>query len=137
MGLVQTQITLKNGGDVASAQRGYIKKQDIREVTLTALVDTGAGTLVINEDIRQKLGLAVEGLRKSELADGKKQVFQVTEPVRIYWRDRNTACPALVLPEASGALLGAIPLEDMDLIVHPAKNILTGAHGDEVLCCIK
>jgi hypothetical protein len=34
-------------------------------------------------------------------------------------------------------LLGAIPLEDMDLIVNPAKGELVGAHGDEVVCLVK
>jgi hypothetical protein len=34
-------------------------------------------------------------------------------------------------------LLGAIPLEDMDLIVDPAGRELRGAHGDEVVCLVK
>jgi hypothetical protein len=41
-----------------------------------------------------------------------------------------------VLPGAEEVLLGAIPLEDMDLIVNPARQELTGAHGDEVVCLI-
>jgi hypothetical protein len=30
--------------------------------------------------------------------------------------------------------LGAIPLEDMDLVVNPALQELVGAHGDDVVC---
>jgi hypothetical protein len=30
-------------------------------------------------------------------------------------------------------VLGAIPLEDMDLIVDPKRQELIGAHGDEVI----
>jgi hypothetical protein len=49
----------------------------------------------------------------------------------------STAVPAIVLQGAGEVLLGAIPLEDMDLIVDPARRELTGAHGDEVLCMVK
>ncbi|MDR3160831.1 MAG: clan AA aspartic protease [Spirochaetaceae bacterium] len=137
MGIVYAEITLKNAADVGAAQRGYIREQDIRGMTVRALVDTGSGTLVINEQVREALGLTVRGQRKSELADGTKTIAQVTEPVEIHWKDRDTACPALVLPDAGEVLLGAIPMEDMDLMVDPVRQVLTGAHGDEVLCMVK
>jgi hypothetical protein len=57
--------------------------------------------------------------------------------VEIHWQDRDTTCPALVLPDAGEVLLGAIPLEDMDLMVDPVRQVLTGAHGDEILCMVK
>jgi clan AA aspartic protease len=136
MGLVYTAITLKNAADVSDVDRGYRKAGEVRQTAVNALVDTGAGTLVINEDVREKLGLRITGLRRSTLADGEKFTYQVTEPVSVFWKDRDTACPALVLPDAPDVLLGAIPLEDMDLIVNPATLQLVGAHGDEVLCYI-
>jgi clan AA aspartic protease len=134
MGTVYAEITLKNSLDVSKAQEGIIPEKTVRETTVRALVDTGAGTLVINEAMRQKLGLRVKGLRRAELADGAKQVYQMTEPVEVHWKDRESICRALVLPEAREALLGAIPLEEMDLIVDPTEQALKGAHGDEVLC---
>jgi clan AA aspartic protease len=137
MGTVYSEIILKNAGDAINAQRGIVPKEEVRTVTVDALVDTGAGTLVINEETRQKLGLVVEGLRRATLADGASASYQVTEPVKIYWKDRDTTCPAIVIPGADNILLGAIPLEDMDLIVDPQRRQLTGAHGDEVLCLIK
>jgi predicted aspartyl protease len=42
-----------------SADRGFIPRNQVRQVTVNALVDTGAWTLVINEAARQKLGLNV------------------------------------------------------------------------------
>ncbi|MDR3338118.1 MAG: hypothetical protein LBT16_13040, partial [Treponema sp.] len=59
------------------------------------------------------------------------------EPVEIHWEDRETTCPAIILPGADNILLGAIPLEDMDLIIDPKRPQLTGAHGSEVVCLIK
>jgi clan AA aspartic protease len=137
MGTVYTEITLKNSGDSIRVQEGLITEQEIRAVTVRAMVDTGCGSLVISEDIRETLGLKVKGLRSGTLADGSRPVCRVTEPVEIHWKNRDTACPALVLPGAEEVLLGAIPLEDMDLIVNPARQELTGAHGDEVLCMLK
>ena len=137
MGLVYTEITLKNAADVVNVQRGIISEKEIRAVTVQALVDTGSGTLGITEEVREKLGLTVQGLRSAELADGGRQVCRLTEPVNIHWKDRVCACMALVIPGAREVLLGAIPLEDMDLTVHPAGNDLTGAHGDEIVCMLK
>ena len=51
MGNVFAEITVKNALDVGLARAGQIAEQDVRTVTLTAIVDTGATTLVINEDI--------------------------------------------------------------------------------------
>jgi clan AA aspartic protease len=137
MGTVYAEITLKNVADVSYVQRGDMAEKDVRECTVRALVDTGAGTLVINEAVRRQLGLEIKGLRSAYLADGLRQVCRVTEPVEIHWKNRDTACPALLLPGAEEVLLGAIPLEDMDLVVDPSSRELRGAHGDEVVCLIK
>jgi clan AA aspartic protease len=137
MGTVYTEITLKNALDVGNARIGNISATAVRATTVSALVDTGAGTLVINEETRQKLGLVIEGLRRATLADGVSETYQVTEPVKIFWEDRDTACRAIVIPGADSILLGAIPLEDMDLIVDPQKQRLVGAHGSDVVCLIK
>ncbi|MDR3336810.1 MAG: clan AA aspartic protease [Treponema sp.] len=136
MGIVHSEIILKNAGDVANVQRGIIPEKEVRAVAVNALVDTGAGTLVINEETRQKLGLTTKGLRRATLADGESEVYKVTEPVEIHWKDRDTTCPAIVIPNANKILLGAIPLEDMDLIVDPQRQQLVGAHGDEVVCLV-
>jgi clan AA aspartic protease len=137
MGTVYTEVILKNAGDRVKARDGIIAEKEVRETTIRALVDTGAGTLAITEAVREKLGLAIQGLRRSTLADGTKQVYQVTEPVEIRWKDRYTACPATLLPGAGEVLLGAIPMEDLDLIVDPKRQQVVGAHGDEALYMLK
>jgi hypothetical protein len=40
-------------------------------------------------------------------------------------------CRPWVVPGAKEVLLGAIPLEDMDLMVDPVRQQLVGVHGDE------
>jgi clan AA aspartic protease len=133
MGLVYAEITLKNGDDVAGARAGRITEGEIRAVTVDALVDTGCGSLVITEEVRKKLGLSAQGTRWATLADGARQAYSLTEPVEIHWKNRDSVCRALVVPDADNVLLGAIPLEDMDLIVDPLRQQLKGAHGDDIV----
>ena len=137
MGNVFAELTLKNSGDVTNVNRGIIKENEIRSLTVTALVDTGAITLVINEDMQRKLGLALRGEREATVANETKVMCKITDPVEVHWKNRFTAIPALVMPGGAGVLLGAIPLEDMDLIVDPARQALIGAHGDEIVSIVK
>ena len=133
MGTFKEEITLENIVDRGLVNRGYIKEAEIRTLTVQAMPDTGAWTLVINEDIREKLGLTIQGSADSTLADGKTSTYPVTESVKIQWKDRNIELPAVVVAEAKEVLLGAMPLEGMDLIVDPVHKRLAGAHGDQPL----
>ncbi|GHV41630.1 hypothetical protein AGMMS50268_16740 [Spirochaetia bacterium] len=137
MGITYTEITLKNADDRVRVEEGLIKEKDVRQVTVTAMVDTGAGTLVITEAVCEQLGLSIQGLRNATVVGGGKAICKRTSPVTIYWKDRSSACNALVVPGETNILLGAIPLEDMDLIVNPVKQVLEGAHGDEILMMLK
>jgi clan AA aspartic protease len=137
MGAVYADITLKNAGDVINVRRGYISEEQVRETAVRAMVDTGAGTLVINEAVRKELGLTVLEVREATLANGEKANCKIAEGVRVHWKERSMLCEPWVLPDAEEVLLGAIPLEDMDLMVDPAERKLVGAHGDEILGIIK
>jgi len=132
MSLVQTEITLKNAADQIMVQNGYKQETEVRQMTVKALVDTGAWTLVINEEICKKLGLEITGNKSGTLADGKKDFYPMAGPVEVMWKTRRVLLDALVLPEADEILLGAIPLEAMDLTVNPRRE-LVGAHGDEMI----
>ena len=131
MGFVHAELILKNAGDVTNVRRGLIGETEIRQTTVTAVVDTGAATLVINEAIRQQLGLEIVSDYKARLADGSPHTYALTESVQIHWKNREASLQAILVPNAANVLLGAIPLEAMDLVVNPVKQELTGAHGDE------
>jgi predicted aspartyl protease len=133
MGEVVEKITLVNTRDAANARSGYIKEADVRRVTVDAVVDTGAGPLVITEALRQRLGLEIEKEETVFLAGGVPQRCVKTELVDIRWQDRYTAIRPVVLPSGGEILLGVIPLEDMDLKVNPIDRCLEGAHGDRWL----
>jgi len=133
MGAVFEEITIKNAGDVFCVNQGLIKEEDVRAITVTAKVDTGASELVINEELCEKLGLRVVEERKARVADGRWVFCKLVHGVEIHWKDRYALCGAMVLPGSVNVLLGVVPLEVMDLIVDPGKQELVGRHGDEVV----
>ena len=137
MGEVRTEITLVNLRDAGKAVDGIIPESEVRRLTVNAVVDTGAWTLVINEAVREKLGLRVEGSLDTTVAGGGKVPSQVTEWVEIRWKDRRASCEAIVLPGEADVLLGALPLEAMDLTVNPKRREVVGAHGDTRLSVVK
>jgi predicted aspartyl protease len=130
MGIVHAEITLKNTIDVGAYKRNLINEPEIRQAVVQAVVDTGAMTLVINEQLRQQLGLGVVGAKVATLANNVKETVQIAEAVDVHWKNRSMTCRPWVVG-AGRVLLGAIPLENMDLIVDPAGEEVIGAHGDE------
>jgi clan AA aspartic protease len=137
MGEVRTEVTLVNLREAGKAQDGIIPESAVRQLTVNAVVDTGAWTLVINEKTREKLGLRVEETAETGVARGGTIPSRITEPVRVYWKNRRTTCEAVVLPGEEDVLLGAYPLEGMDLMVHPKTQEVVGAHGDKVRYVVK
>ena len=59
------------------------------------------------------------------------------ENVVVWFEDRWCSTSALVLPDDSEPPLGAIPLEEMDLFVHPAQQQLLPLHPDGPVMILK
>jgi clan AA aspartic protease len=137
MGTFTEEITLVNARDIGYARDGFIPDTKIRTVTLEAIPDTGAWTLIVNEETRRKLGLAVVEAVESSLADGSSTQYGLTEPVEIRWKDRRISLQAVVIPNANSILLGALPLEGLDLYVDPVNQRLAGVHGDRRVHLVK
>jgi clan AA aspartic protease len=131
------EITLLNAADESNARVGIIPGEKVRSMTIKAVPDTGAWTLVINEATRAKLGLDINGSMGATLADGSSTSYNQTEAVDIQWKDRSTTQQALLLPNADDVLLGALPLEAMDLMVDPINERLVGVHGDQAVYRVK
>ena len=90
---------------------------------INALVDTGAITLCIPEHIVLQLKLEALEQREVTTADGKKRLVPYVGPVQIRFENRNCFTGALVLGDS--VLLGAGPLEDMDLVINPRLQTIT------------
>lgn len=124
MGLVKANIVITNHADITLHEEGYIKDSQIRSVNVSALVDSGAVMLAINQKIKNQLGLKVRDRRTAQLADGSVLELDVVGPLEVRFKDRFSITNAMVLPGNEEALLGAIPMEEMDLLIHPSKEEL-------------
>jgi len=124
MGLVYADIELINGGDMELARRQIIGEEEIKRMQVNILVDTDSYYLCINETIQEQLGLSVLEKRKGQLADGSVAEYDVVGPIEIKFKNRRCHVDAMVLKGDSEPLLGAIPLEDMDVLVHPLRQEL-------------
>ncbi len=108
MGIIYAELRLANDA-----------KSDLEEISVTALVDTGALHLRIPEHAALQLQLKTVEMREVILADGKSHQVPYVSPVRIEFLNRHAVTGALVF--GNQVLLGAIPMEDMDLIIEPAS----------------
>lgn len=124
MGLVYADIELINGGDLEMVRRHLMDKDEVKRMWVNMLVDTGAYNLCINENIQAQLDFPVVEKRVAETADGRIVELDVVDNVQVRFKNRATTCRAMVLPGSSEPLLGAIPLEDMDVLIHPQRQEL-------------
>ncbi|MGR3178603.1 MAG: clan AA aspartic protease [Candidatus Anammoxibacter sp.] len=111
MGIVRAGIILKNP-----------KQDKLKEIEVDALVDTGALHLCIPERVALQLGLVELYKREVTTADGKEHLCSYVGPVEVKFENRGCFTGALVLGDE--VLLGAVPMEDMDVLVSPAQGKL-------------
>ena len=124
MGLVHAEIELINGEDISLSRRHVIGEEEIKSMKVNVLVDSGAVMLCINETIQEQLQLPIVERRKAQLADGSIGEFDIVAPVEIRFKNRRGSCQAIVMPTNNEVLLGCIPMEDMDVVIHPTRNEL-------------
>lgn len=124
MGLIYADIELVNAGDLEMVRRHILGEEEIKRISVKMLVDTGAYNLCINETIQQQLDLPFVEKRKGVSANGHIEEYDVVGPVQVLFKNRKTVCYALVLHGDNEPLLGSIPLEDMDVLIHPLREEL-------------
>lgn len=111
MGLVSAKITLENP-----------RETSLQPVEVQALVDSGAVHLCIPENVRIQLRLDEIDKKEVTLADGGKKLVPYVGPILVRFKNRVGFAGALVMGDQ--VLLGAIPMEDMDLVILPKERTL-------------
>jgi clan AA aspartic protease len=124
MGLVFAMITLKNP-----------RFPDVSPVEIEALADTGSVHLCIPEHVRLQLKLEEHDKKEVTIADGSKRLVPYVGPLEVRFKNRVGFVGALVMGDQ--VLLGAIPMEDMDLVVHPkTRSIEVNPENPNIACSI-
>ncbi|MFN7902042.1 MAG: clan AA aspartic protease [Pseudomonadota bacterium] len=124
MGLVYANIELQSARHV-----------DVPGIIVNALVDSGAMTLCIPEHMALQLKLDKLEDREVVLGDGRHISCPFVGPVRVRFENRQTFVGAMVLGDE--VLLGAIPMEDMDVLIHPLNQKLMVNPANPNMACIK
>jgi clan AA aspartic protease len=123
MGVVTAKLQLSNP-----------REPSLAPMEVAALADTGSVFLCIPEHVRIQLNLEALEYREVKLADGSRASYPYVGPIVVRFKNRTGFMGALVLGDE--VLLGAIPMEEMDLVVNPrdrtvdvnpdSPNIATG-----------
>ena len=99
------------------------REPDLKPVRVKALADLGALMLCIPEHVVLQLKLETESMREVSLADGRSMTVPYVGPICVGFGKRFCYVGALVLGDE--VLLGAVPMEDMDLVVSPGRREIT------------
>ena len=108
---------------------------ELPPVEVEALADTGTTFLCVPPAVADALRLETVDRKEATLADGRRQSIPYVGPVEIRFKNRVAFGGALVMGER--VLLGAIPMEDMDLVVHPlARKVDVNPASPDVATCL-
>jgi clan AA aspartic protease len=139
MGLTYATIEVSNGYDILKSEDGFISENEIRRWSGEMLVDSGAIRMAINEEIKQKLGLKNGMITPVTLANGDVVKIELIGNLVVRFGNRKCYTDAFVLPGNTEPLLGAIPMEGMDLAIIPSESKLdyNPNHPDGALFSLK
>jgi clan AA aspartic protease len=124
MGMVYAEIELTNAEDLGLARRHIIGEEEIKRINVRMLADSGAYMMAINESIQAQLELPFIEKRKAVMADNSIREFDVVGPIMVKFKNRTGICNAYLLEGNSEPLLGAIPMEELDVLIHPLRQEL-------------
>ena len=125
-----TEIELTNLADAVLADRGVIKREDIRRVVVEdALVDTGATRLSLPQSIIDQLGLTPVSSAKARTASGTVDRTIYSE-VRFTILEREGSIPVTDLPADAPVLVGHMVLEQLDLCLDIRKGLIYNPDHD-------
>ena len=111
MGIIMATVELSNP-----------RQPQLHPLETSALVDTGAMTICIPEHVATQLQLPEIEKREVTTADERSHVVPYVGPIQIRFQNRTCFTGALVLGDT--VLLGAVPMEDMDLVISPSRQTI-------------
>ena len=134
MGRVTVSIKVENLADAMLAEQNRLASEEIRSAAIEALVDTGATLLCLPYKAIAELGLSLLGQREAKTANGvvTRGVYQ---GARLSILGRTCTVDVMELPEGTPALVGYIPLENLDLQPDPKQQcvIPNPEHGGKMV----
>jgi predicted aspartyl protease len=117
VGRFAVDFEVANFGDVELAHRGLLRPDQVRRQMIRGVVDSGAAPFVLPQAVVKELGLRITRKVQVKYADGRRARRSAAEGAYVKIFDRASTFTAVVEPKRDTALIGAIVLEDLDLLV--------------------
>lgn len=117
LGRFSVEVEMANDEDLINAKSGLITPEQVRRARIRGVVDSGATRLVIPESLARQLGLDTSGTIQVRYADGRVANRAIAQRVHFTYGGRDSIFNAVVEPDRESALIGAIVLEDLDLLI--------------------
>lgn len=117
VGRFSIEMEVANNDDLALARRGLLPSDQVRRQTVSGVVDSDAAKLVLPQAVVKKLGLRLGDKIRVRYADGRTAQRREAEGAYVELLGRHGTFTAIVEPKRTSALVGAIVLEDLDLLV--------------------
>jgi predicted aspartyl protease len=117
VGRFRIEFEVANYADIVKARDGLLEPARVRRQRLRGLVDSGAAKLVLPQAVAKALGLRLMDPITVRYADGREARRREAEGAYVELLGRHGTFTAIVEPKRETALIGAIILEDLDLLV--------------------
>jgi predicted aspartyl protease len=117
MGRFSVDLEISNFEDISLARRGALPPEKVRRQTVRGVVDSGAAKLVLPGTLVKRLGLPLGEKISVRYADGRKATRRTAQAAQVRLLEREGTFTAVIEPKRETALVGAIVLEDLDLLV--------------------
>jgi predicted aspartyl protease len=124
MGRFAVEVNLANHEDAILVKAGSLEPDQVRRVRVSGTVDPGASHLVVPKSVATQLGLSSAGKATVHYADRRKAIRDVVKDVDVELLQREGTFKAIVEPRRTDVLIGAIVLEDLDLLVDCTSQTL-------------
>ena len=130
MGEIRSNVSLENTVDRGVFDRGQGQETDVRRATIDGMVDTGAVSLILPQDVVERLGLDQQGTAVVTYADERQDERPLAGPVTVRIGNRAMVTNCIVGPARSEPLIGQVVLEMLDLIADCANHTLEPRYPD-------
>ena len=133
MGRVSVEVDLANYWDVLRAKEGQIPPEEVRRTVVSGIVDSGAARLVLPPHVVEELGLEEDGETNVRYADQRTARRSIVRNVWLELCGRGSDFSAIVEPSRTDALIGAIVMEELDLIIDCTRNEIRPRDPDRII----
>ena len=133
MARFSVEFVVADNREVVQAAPEVPIPQGVKHLVVSGVVDSGAARLVLPRNAVDQLRLQSHGETTVRYADGRREKRPVVSNVWLQLLGRDGVFSAVVEPDRTDALVGAIVLEELDLLVDCATQTLRPREPDSIV----